>query len=46
MQGLDHYDVACDFEVITINTDLQGDLRIPHPGDAGLPAQPLLERVR
>jgi hypothetical protein len=26
MQGLDHYDVNCDFEVITINTDLQGDL--------------------
>lgn len=26
MQGLDHYPVACDFEVLTINTDLQGDL--------------------
>lgn len=26
MQGLDHYPVACDFEVVTINTDLQGDL--------------------
>jgi hypothetical protein len=26
MQGLDHYDVSCDFEVVTINTDLQGDL--------------------
>ena len=26
IQGLDHYDVQCDFEVITINTDLQGDL--------------------
>ena len=26
MQGLDHYDVDCDFEVVTINTDLQGEL--------------------
>jgi hypothetical protein len=26
MQGLDHYDTNCNFEVVTINTDLQGDL--------------------
>lgn len=25
-QQLDHYPASCDFEVVTINTDLQGDL--------------------
>jgi hypothetical protein len=26
IQGLDHYDVGCDFEVVAITSDLQGDL--------------------
>lgn len=30
MQGLDHYPADHDFEVVTINTDLQGDLASRH----------------